>query len=331
MRTIIALLALLGTTGAATSASFQDELRVLEETATEGNSREKRVDALEKIAALQSGKAPSPEVTKALVQGLKDEDPIVRSRTIELLDAAQHPETTVAHLSKAADAELKRWKSAANAYACFNTSKEGKRLLKRVESESRQGLSRPTARGEYVGRRAELREAEEALAPVLDACCKQLGNWRDDRSVRALAKILKELSEEKTAKSDQCKVATARLMLPFQALLQQGSKDSLNAAVDALLTWAARGKKSHAEAERDRKKSKRNSEIPDLTLGLKSLSITIANSQLYGELLQFAVDHKLSKPPSIEDSSSKWHNWAKEAKTKLPNELGRVEAPVRED
>ncbi len=243
-----------------------------------------------------------------------------------LLDKRQHPETCVKILVKGLEAELKRWQQVASEFAGFHSSPEGRKLLKRIKQEDKQGVLRPTARPKFFGKREELRTAEAEIAPVLDAFVVQLAEWKDDRSVEALAAALHETTEGRSAKFLESSVSPKRCIEIAKALLSLGTQESLLAVTRSLDTWTTRNRLANAKYEG--LKSKRGADSQDVDLAVSQrINLNLIALQLLKEVADFARNHKLPGIPSKDLDKSRWRAWAKSVREFLPESLGRVADP----
>jgi hypothetical protein len=165
---------------------------------------EQRLAAVREIAALakQHENAPSRGAAESIALALADDDYGVRAAAAERLADGQHPDAAVKALTKALD--------------------DVREEFARVGKDRERGNSGVTLFGKN-GKR------------YVDAVVGGLANLPDDRSVDALADVLKQLGPD----------APNELVKPIaDALLQLRSRPALEAVIDRLVS--AEGSRSHS-------------------------------------------------------------------------------------
>ncbi len=313
--------------GVCLAAKPVEDLLVLEARARKADAVEARVEALETIAALQiDGEPASAAITKSLAVGLLDDNPEVRTRTAGLLGEKQHADTAVRKLTEATRAELKQWNKAGAELKEFYTSGKASKLLEAYWTEAEAGVPNAVRHRDEYNEQIETHMAGISThAGVLDDYFAQLVTWKDDRSVRVLIALLKEVSQGKLAESEVVRICLKRSSSVTEALLTLGSQEALESVIDSIATWTKRT--TQAEKTLEKLNEAKPGEYGPWEIGAAESDVRDLRShkaELGKALKEFAAANNLPRPPGSSAKKSAWRSWKTKTRGKLPKKLGTV-------
>ena len=302
------------------------DFRGLESLARSATSAEARIDALEALAALPPTEELSLErITRALAQGLEDDQASVRARTAELLAPGLHPEVAVRSLTRALADESRAWKGAVG--DILDHSRVGQKWAERQEDREFDDATQRYI-DEHNAKLATIRARIDAHAMVVDATATRLGSWPDSRSEGALVVALKTTSSKSMLDGLACSMAAERALPLVDALLALGGRSGLDTIAGTLSDWGAAHDDSGDELralEKERGGENRDGEEATLRSRLARQEEHLRN--LTQRLREFAEARSLPAAPGSAPPVRPWRSWATKVRASLPKSLGRVAAP----
>ncbi|RKY20241.1 MAG: hypothetical protein DRQ55_08330 [Planctomycetota bacterium] len=205
-------------------------------------------------------------VARTLASALDDDSPDVSAAAVAALSWGRDPETVIEELGGA----LKTWR------------KTLEKTATRRDSESRD----------------QYRGTLQAYA----AACAALGNYKDDRAVKALEDQLKKLRPAGVLEN----IAGGLLTPLAGGLLALGSERAVESVVKACATFPAATFGGTSDRERSR-------------LGM--------SNALHRTLEQFSLGLEIPPPEFSQNYQQDWSKWLKANKDRFEEKLGKLETP----
>lgn len=295
-------------------------------------SEERRITAMEAIAALTQAhsNAPSPTVARVLGSMLVVESTLVRTRAAELLADGQHQRTTLEMMTAAVDPLVRDLQKQTERYLELEavvtkegTKKKGKEATLDDLQEKLDALDEAMALDEKLG----------AMNETRGAFARCLATIPDDRSIAALEKLLLpdelRLNREVVVESLLLfgTVSSVELVIgslkPFVKMLRETEarvKKERRARLPKKPGWY-QGSKEHWVARKQKEKDARVD-----TFQARLDEVTAVVETLHDMLAKFAENNALSAPPKWDSKRfhSAWVAWYRKNITDLNAPPGNI-------